>query len=110
MAQSIHAITPETIGEPFGDGSQATSSNRSSSTSRAKDQQRSPWSAPSTFTQNRPVGAIFCQLIDSAVGRKPTAGGSSDTDVKDPIVMPKGCPSSARPVTIVTPVGKCPST
>jgi hypothetical protein len=109
MAQSIQAMTPSTIGEPFGDGCHATLSNRSSSTSRAKDQQSSPCSAPRTLTQKRPVGAIFCQLIDSVVGRNPTAGGSSDTEVNDPIVMPQGC-SSAMPVTMVTPVGKCPST
>src|SRR5690349_5730962 len=110
MAQSIQAMTPSMIGEPFGDGSHLTLLNRSSSTSRANDQHSSPWSAPRMLTQNRPVGAIFCQLIDSAVGRKPTFGGSSDTDVNEPIVMPNGWPSSASPVTTVTPVGKCPST
>lgn len=36
-------------------------------------------------------------------------GGSSDTEVNDPIVKPTGSPSCS-PDTIVTPVGKCPST
>ena len=42
-------------------------------------------------------------------GRKPTIGGSSDTEVNEPIVKPIGS-SSCKPDTIVTPVGKCPST
>ena len=61
------------------------------------------------MTQNRPAAAIACQVSLLTWGRKPTSGGSSDTDVDDPIVNPAGS-SSASPVTIVTPVGKCPNT
>src|SRR5688572_9562533 len=43
------------------------------------------------------------------IGRNPTIGGSSDTEVNEPIVNPAGR-SPLMPVTIVTPVGKCPRT
>ena len=44
------------------------------------------------------------------IGRNPTSGGSSDTDVNDPMVNPTGVPSAEQAVTTVTPVGKWPST
>src|SRR5690606_8108743 len=56
-----------------------------------------------------PLGAIAVHVSLVIIGRKPTSGGSSDTDVNDPTVKPVGVPS-ALPDTIVTPVGKCPST
>jgi hypothetical protein len=61
------------------------------------------------LTQNRPDGAIACHVSLLTWGRKPTSGGSNDTDVNDPIVKPAGS-SPASPVTIVTPVGKWPNT
>ena len=61
------------------------------------------------MTQNLPAGAIASHVSLLTIGRKPTSGGSSDTDVNEPIVNPAGT-SPAMPVTIVTPVGKCPST
>ena len=61
------------------------------------------------MTQNRALGAIAVHVSLSTIGRKPTIGGSSDTDVNDPIVKPIGW-SPSRPVTIVTPMGKWPKT
>ena len=43
-------------------------------------------------------------------GRKPTIGGSSDTDVNVPMVNPTGSPVAVVAVTTVTQVGKWPST
>ena len=56
-----------------------------------------------------PAGAIASHVSLLTIGRNPTSGGSSETDVNEPIVNPAGT-SPAQPVTIVTPVGKCPST
>src|SRR6185436_20570262 len=49
------------------------------------------------------------QRSDVVIGRNPTSGGSSDTEVNEPIVKPTGSPSTIA-VTTVTPVGKWPST
>ena len=57
------------------------------------------------MTQNFPPAAIACHVSLAIWGRNPTSGGSSDTDVNDPIVNPAGT-SPAQPVTMVTPVGK----
>ncbi len=62
-----------------------------------------------TFTQNDPASRISFQEPDSLPGRKATKGGSSDTEVKEPIAIPIGLPSLTA-VTAVTPVGKCPKT
>ena len=48
-------------------------------------------------------------MFDSLPGRKPTRGGSIETETKDPITMPRG-PSEVGEVTRVTPVGYLPST
>lgn len=53
---------------------------------------------------------MSCQVVESTWGKKPTIGGSSDTDVNDPMVKPCGRSPGAIPVTTVTPVGKWPST
>jgi hypothetical protein len=42
------------------------------------------------FTQNEPDEAIRGQLRDDVPGKKPTNGGSSDTDTNEPIVIPTG--------------------
>ena len=98
------------IGEPVGAGCHSTPSNRSFSLPvLAKRQHRSAWARLSTLTQKLPLGAIAVHVSLVVIGRKPTIGGSSETDVNDPIVNPPGRPS-AMPVTIVTPVGKWPST
>ena len=75
----------------------------------ANCQHSSPWSWASTLTQNAFVCRISCQRSDEIIGRKPTSGGSSETEANEPMVKPIGRPSSI-PVMIVTPVGKCPST
>ena len=64
---------------------------------------------PSTLTQKLPTDAIRSQRSDVVIGRNPTSGGSSDTDVNEPMVNPTGSPSTIA-VTTVTPVGKWPST
>ena len=46
-------------------------------------------------------------VADPSCGRNPTSGGSSETEVKEPIVKPTGA-SPFIPVTTVTPVGKWP--
>src|SRR5690348_13271811 len=98
------------IGEPVGPGRHSTSSKRSASLSDlANFQHRSACALDSTFTQNFLPPAIAFQVSLSIIGRNPTKGGSSDTDVNEPIVKPAGW-SPSSPVTIVTPVGKCPST
>ena len=94
------------IGDPLGPGNQATSSNRLSSSPVLENfQHRSDCARESTLTQNRSEGAIASQVSLVVIGRKPTIGGSSDTDVNEPIVNPVGL-SPCMPVTIVTPVGK----
>ena len=58
------------------------------------------------FRRALPANVLMLgQLSDALPGRKPTRGGSSETDVNDPMVRPTGrWPSCA--VTTVTPVGK----
>src|SRR4029453_18469486 len=98
------------IGEPVGAACHSTPSNRSDSLPvLANFQHRSACARLSTLTQKVPLGAIAVHVSLVVIGRKPTIGGSSDTDVNDPIVNPAGRPS-AMPETIVTPVGKWPST
>ena len=41
--------------------------------------------------------------------QKEINGGSSDTEAKELIVQPTGCPSASRVVTIAIPVAKLPS-
>ena len=50
------------------------------------------------------------QECDDVPGRKPTSGGSRDTETNDPMVMPKGFPSALQPVTTTTDVGAWPRT
>ena len=97
-------------------GSQSMPSKRSSA-SLAKRQHSSTWSSARMFTQNAPLGPISCQLSEVKAGRKPTSGGSRETEVNDPMVSPDGLGGwsepgggGTSPVTTVTPVGKWPST
>jgi hypothetical protein len=46
------------------------------------------------------------EVLDCFPGKNATSGGDSDTDVKDPTVMPTGAPVSSHDVTTATPVGK----
>src|SRR6056297_550733 len=50
------------------------------------------------------------QVSEPTCGRNPTIGGSSDTEVNEPMVNPCGVPFESIPATTVTPVGKCPMT
>src|SRR3954452_14009755 len=109
VSQSIQAMAPSMIGDPLMPACHDTSTKRSSTPFLAKRQQAAPWWAPSTLTQNLPKGAIAAHVSLIFCGKNPTSGGSSETDVNDPMVKPAGM-SPAIPVIIVTPVGKCPST
>jgi hypothetical protein len=62
------------------------------------------------FTQNFPADSMRGQLDDDLPGQKPTSGGSSDTEKKDPTARPTGCSPSAWAAMTVTPVGKWPRT
>jgi hypothetical protein len=44
-------------------------------------------------------------VAEPIIGMKDTSGGSSDTEEKVPTTIAVGRPSSATPVTAVTPVG-----
>src|SRR5262245_30864681 len=108
---------PGRIGLPvYGAGRQSIPSKRSSA-SFANLQHISTWSSARTLTQKPPLGPISCQLSEVNAGRKPTSGGSNETDVNEPIVRPDGFGGRSEPrgvatspVTTVTPVGKCPRT
>lgn len=62
------------------------------------------------LTQNFPESLIDFHEFEDVPGKNPTSGGSSDTDTKDPIVIPNGLPSELHPVTTTTDVGACPRT
>ena len=53
------------------------------------------------------MAAHDCERVP---GKKPTSGGSSDTEANDPMVIPNALPSPSRPVTTTTDVGTWPST
>ena len=93
----------------MGAGVHATPSKGCSTLLFENCQHSSPWTLPSTFTQNAPDWRILIHRSEVTIGRNPTSGGSSDTDENDPMVNPTGSPSN-MPVTTVTPVGKWPST
>lgn len=57
------------------------------------------------MTQNVPDVRSRANVRESRRGRNATSGGDSDTEVKVPITMPTGSPSSAIAVTSTTPVG-----
>jgi hypothetical protein len=46
------------------------------------------------------------QLLEFLSGMKQTSGGSSDTELNEPIAIPAGLPSASIPVITATPVGK----
>src|SRR4051794_2254192 len=102
------AVTSLMIGAPVRPGFHPIVANLSA-LFVAKMRQTSSWSSPRMFTQNAPALWIFGQLDDDLSGRKPTSGGSSDTDVNDPIARPTGDPSNTAG-TITTPGGEWPGT
>src|SRR3546814_11545177 len=61
------------------------------------------------LAQNPPDGAITGQVLDVSAMKKPTSGGSRDTDVKEPTATPTGSPPT-MPATITNPVGRRPMT
>jgi hypothetical protein len=50
------------------------------------------------------------QVFDETPGKNPTSGGSSETETKDPMVIPCGAPEASKPVTTTTLVGTAPIT
>jgi hypothetical protein len=104
LHQSIQASAPARTGAPDGDGCQGTPANLSAPVV-AKVRHRASCRAFSTLTQKAPAAAIRGQLTEVFAGRMAISGGSSDTDVKEPIAIPTGVSSSIA-VTMTTPVGK----
>jgi hypothetical protein len=92
IAQSIQATARSMIGEPDGAACQSTSSKRVASVpDLANFQHRSPCSSAQDVHAEEPgLAMIASQVSESFWGRKPTSGGSSDTDVNEPIVKPDG--------------------
>src|ERR1700750_2644251 len=85
--QSIQASVPSRTGAPDGDGRQGTPANLSAP-GVAEGRQRAPGLAVSTLTQTAPAAAMRGQLTEVFAGRMAISGGSSDTDVKEPIAIP----------------------
>jgi hypothetical protein len=63
------------------------------------------WSAPRMLTAKDPAARIAGHEREASAGRNPTSGGSSETDVNDPMDRPTG-PAGVSALTTVTPVGK----
>jgi len=61
------------------------------------------------ITQKRPVAAIAGQLVELRPGSSSTRDGFNESAENDWHVKPTG-PCAVRPVTVVIPEGKCPST
>jgi hypothetical protein len=55
--------------------------------------------------QKRPVVRIFSHVEEDLSGKKPTSGGSRETDVNDPTINPTGSSAAVIAVTAHTPVG-----
>src|SRR5580693_315681 len=69
------------------------------------------WPSLRMLTQNRvPHSRSLAHEFDVRSGMNPTSGGSRETEVKDPMVMPTASPSGWIAVTTHTPVGYCPRT
>jgi hypothetical protein len=47
------------------------------------------------FTQKRPERLVIGKVLDERAARKPTSGGSSETEKKDPTVLPAAFPAIA---------------
>jgi hypothetical protein len=103
MVHSIQAITSLMTGAPVRPGRQPMEANLSPPLP-AKTRQMSSWSSPRMLTQKVPAASISGQLDELLPGKKATRGGSSDTDVKEPMARPAGRPSLMA-VTTTTPVG-----
>src|SRR5829696_8988350 len=108
ISQSTHASTSLSRGLPVEAGCQPIPENLSPPLA-AKTRQTSSWSSARTFTQNMPASRMVGQLLELLLAPKPTRGGSSETEKKEPTARPAG-PSPPMAVTTVTPVGKWPRT
>src|SRR5580692_8690096 len=109
MSQSIQATQPCRIGEPEPARRNSCPENLSPPLA-AKRLQTDSWSAPRMLTQKAPARSTFGQLVDDLSGKNATIGGSSDTDVNEPMTSPAGPVSGSIAVTTQTPVGYCPRT
>src|SRR6202167_3848858 len=78
------ASVPARTGAPDGDGCQGTPANLSAPVV-AKVRHRASCRAFRTLTQKAPAAAMRGQLTEVFAGRMAISGGSSDTDVKEPI-------------------------
>ena len=58
------------------------------------------------LTQKWPESLNRGQLLDALSGMNATSGGSSETELNEPIAIPAGLPSGSIPVMTATPVGK----
>jgi len=63
----------------------------------------------STFTAKCPLEQKVVRLAAPLAMHTRTRGGSSDTEVNEFAVKPRGVPDASRVVTIVTPVTNAPS-
>src|SRR3954470_1158074 len=108
MSQSTHAVQSLMRGDPLAIGDQPSPANLSAPFC-ANTRHTSSWSSPRTLTQNAPASRIAGHDDDDFPMQKPTSGGSSDTEKKEPIAVPLG-PLSPPDAMITTPVGKWPST
>jgi hypothetical protein len=62
------------------------------------------------LAQKRPAVRIFGIVLDVLAGMNATSGGSRETDVNEPTVIPVGHPSPSVAVMATTAVGTLPST
>src|SRR5581483_7173608 len=95
-------------GDPVFPRFQPTPSKRSPALA-PKRRQVSSWWPPRMFTAKWPLSRIAGQVVDVCAMQTRTSGGSRETDVNELAAMPAG-PFGPCPVTIVTPVAKCPRT
>src|SRR3954451_24790764 len=91
------------------DGCQRTPANLSAACD-AKRVARSPRPAAKKFTTNDLDSKMAGTVPDRLSRQKSKSGGSSDTAQTALLVRPRGVPSAAKVVTIVTPVGNDPTT
>src|SRR5688572_20446093 len=100
-------MAPSTSGDLVtGAADQGTPSNLSGAL-LASRLQMSVWSSARMLTPNDPLRSMTGQVFEVVMTQKPTSGGSSDTEKKEPAAMPTGRPSSSV-ATMLTPVGKDP--
>ena len=106
-AQSNQATAPSISGLPEVAACQATAENLSARF-EAKTPDMSFWLSARIFTA-KPCAAVKVAQLDAALAMQTRSnGGSSETDVKELAVKPRGAPSASMVVTMVTPVMNAP--